>query len=114
MIHPQGDTIFMRFRAFIFALLLLPTGLRAAAPPFDLILTHGHIVDGTGSPWYSGDVGIRGGRIAAIGNLAGARATRRIDVQGKVVAPGVIDMWGQSARTSLGEPRLASKTDQGR
>ena len=39
------------------------------APPFDIVITNGHIIDGTGSPWYSGDVGIRDGRIAAIGNL---------------------------------------------
>jgi dihydroorotase/N-acyl-D-amino-acid deacylase len=85
----------------------------AAEPPFDLILAHGRIVDGTGSPWYSGDVGIRDGRIAAIGNLAGAKAKRRIDVQGKVVAPGFIDMLGQSELTILVEPRLPSKIYQG-
>jgi N-acyl-D-amino-acid deacylase len=93
--------------------LLLPAGLFAAEPPFDLILTHGRIIDGTGSPWYSGDVGIRGGRIAAIGNLAGAKAKRRIDVQGKIVAPGFIDMLGQSELTILVEPRLPSKIYQG-
>jgi dihydroorotase/N-acyl-D-amino-acid deacylase len=103
----------MRLRALILAFLLLPAALRAADPPFDLILSHGHIVDGTGSPWYSGDVGIRGGRIAAIGNLAGAKAKRRIDVQGKVVAPGFIDMLGQSELTTLVEPRLPSKIYQG-
>ena len=47
------------------------------APAYDLLIRNGHIVDGTGSPWYSGDVGIRDGRIAAIGNLAGAHAARR-------------------------------------
>jgi N-acyl-D-amino-acid deacylase len=93
--------------------LLLTSGLHAAEVPFDLILEHGHIVDGTGSPWYSGDVGIRGGRIAAIGHLAGARARRRIDARGKVVAPGFIDMLGQSELTILVEPRLPSKIYQG-
>lgn len=102
----------MRFRALLLALLLPATGF-AADPPFDLILSHGHVVDGTGSPWYSGDVGIRGGRIAAIGNLAGARTKRRIDVHGKVVAPGFIDMLGQSELTILVEPRLPSKIYQG-
>ena len=43
---------------------------RQPTQTFDLVITNGHIVDGTGSPWYSGDLGIRGGRIAAIGNLA--------------------------------------------
>ncbi len=46
------------------------------APPFDVVITNGHIIDGTGSPWYSGDIGIRAGRIAAIGNLGGASAKR--------------------------------------
>lgn len=94
-------------------LLVLASGLRAADLPFDLVLERGHIVDGTGSPWYSGDVGIRGGRIAAIGNLAQAPARRRIDVAGKVVAPGFIDMLGQSELTILVEPRLPSKIFQG-
>src|SRR5580765_3969514 len=80
---------------------------------FDVVVTNGHIIDGTGSPWYSGDVGIRDGKIAAIGDLAGARAKRRIDVQGKVVAPGFIDMLGQSESTILVEPRLPSKIYQG-
>ncbi len=102
----------MRLRALILAL-LLPSAALAADPPFALVLLHGHIVDGTGSPWYSGDVGIRDGRIAAIGNLAGARAKRRIDVHGKVVAPGFIDMLGQSELTILVEPRLPSKIYQG-
>jgi N-acyl-D-amino-acid deacylase len=94
-------------------LLVLASGLRAADLPFDLVLEHGRVVDGTGSPWYSGDVGIRGGRIAAIGNLAQAPAKRRIDVAGKVVAPGFIDMLGQSELTILIEPRLPSKIFQG-
>jgi dihydroorotase/N-acyl-D-amino-acid deacylase len=94
-------------------LLALPSGLLAAEAPFDLILEHGHVVDGTGSPWYSGDVGIRDGRIAAIGNLSQATAARRIDVAGKVVAPGFIDMLGQSELTILVEPRLPSKIYQG-
>jgi N-acyl-D-amino-acid deacylase len=82
-------------------------------PPFDVVITHGHIIDGTGSPWYSGDVGIRDGRIAAIGNLAGAQTKRTIDAQGKVVSPGFIDMLGQSELTILVDPRLPSKIFQG-
>ena len=81
--------------------------------PYDLIIANGHIIDGTGSPWYSGDVGIRGGRIAAIGNLTGAAAKRRIDAAGDVVAPGFIDMLGQSEFTILVDPRLPSKIYQG-
>jgi len=76
---------------------------------FDLVITNGHIMDGTGSPWYSGDIGIRDGRIAAIGNLATASRKRTIDAGGKVVAPGFIDMLGQSELTILVDPRLPSK-----
>src|SRR5579863_5444297 len=86
---------------------------QASAHPFDLVITNGHIVDGTGSPWYSGDVGIRDGKIAAIGNLSSARRKRTIDVAGKVVAPGFIDMLGQSEHTILVDPRLPSKIYQG-
>ncbi|HYM08448.1 MAG TPA: hypothetical protein VEU11_17995, partial [Terriglobales bacterium] len=52
---------------------------QASNPAFDIVITDGHIIDGTGSPWYSGDVGIRAGKIAAIGNLTGAPRARTID-----------------------------------
>ena len=81
--------------------------------PFDVLIVHGRIVDGTGSPWYSGDVGIRAGKIAAIGNLAGSKAKQTIDAHGQVVAPGFIDMLGQSELTILVDPRLPSKIFQG-
>jgi N-acyl-D-aspartate/D-glutamate deacylase len=80
---------------------------------YDIIITNGHIIDGTGSPWYSGDVGIRDGKIATIGNLGDAKRARTIDARGKVVAPGFIDMLGQSEYTILVEPRLPSKIYQG-
>ncbi len=80
---------------------------------FDLVITNGHIIDGSGSPWYSGDIGIRGGTIAAIGNLSADARARTIDAQGKVVAPGFIDMLGQSEMTILVDPRLPSKIYQG-
>jgi N-acyl-D-amino-acid deacylase len=95
----------------------LPTLFIAAtallAQPYDLVIRNGHIVDGTGSPWYSGDVGIRGGRIAAIGALSGAAAKRTVDARGMVVAPGFIDMLGQSEITILVNPHLPSKIFQG-
>jgi dihydroorotase/N-acyl-D-amino-acid deacylase len=84
-----------------------------SSQPFDLVIVHGHIIDGTGSPWYSGDVGIRSGRIAAIGNIADAPRKKTIDAAGKVVAPGFIDMLGQSEMTILVDPRLPSKIYQG-
>lgn len=85
----------------------------AAAENFDIVITNGHIIDGTGSPWYSGDIGIRSGKIAAIGNLREAARTRTIDAKGKVVAPGFIDMLGQSELTILVDPRVPSKIYQG-
>jgi dihydroorotase/N-acyl-D-amino-acid deacylase len=97
---------------FVF-LLILSTLAFAADLPFDLVITNGHIVDGTGSPWYSGDVGIRDGRIAAIGNLSGAARKLTVDAKGRVVAPGFVDMLGQSETTILVDPRLPSKIYQG-
>ena len=79
--------------------LALSTVLLTAVPlsaqevePFDILITGGHVIDGSGNPWFSADVGIRGGKIAAVGKLAGATATRTIDAQGKVVTPGFIDL----------------------
>jgi len=86
---------------------------QTAAAAFDIVITNGHIIDGTGSPWYSGDVGIRDGKIAAIGNLTSAARKRTIDAGGRAVAPGFIDMLGQSEHTILVDPRLPSKIYQG-
>src|ERR1700734_1995191 len=90
-----------------------PSSAQSTIAPFDLVITNGHIIDGTGSPWYSGDVGIRDGKVAAIGNLATSPRTRTIDAAGKVVAPGFIDLLGQSELTILVDPRLPSKIYQG-
>jgi N-acyl-D-amino-acid deacylase len=107
----------LRKNLLIFSVFLLtiipPSRAQAPIPAFDLVITNGHIIDGTGSPWYSGDVGIRGGKIAAIGNLSDTQSTRTIDVHGMVVAPGFIDMLGQSELTILVDPRLPSKIYQG-
>jgi len=91
----------------------LPARAQSATISFDLIIRNGHIIDGTGSPWYSGDIGIRNGRIAAIGFLGAAQARRTIDAHGMVVAPGFIDMLGQSELTILVNPHLPSKIFQG-
>ncbi|HEY2740468.1 MAG TPA: D-aminoacylase [Thermoanaerobaculia bacterium] len=88
-------------------------GATAAEAPYDLVIRNGHIVDGTGSPWVSGDVAIRDGRIAAVGHLGDVPAKKTIDAAGRVVAPGFIDMLGQSELTILVEPRLPSKIYQG-
>jgi N-acyl-D-amino-acid deacylase len=91
----------------------LPACAQSASAPYDLIIRNGHIIDGTGSPWYSGDIGIRNGHIAAIGFLGAAQARRTIDAHGMVVAPGFIDMLGQSELTILVNPHLPSKIFQG-
>ena len=102
-----------RCACFALIVLLALTPLHASSAPYDLIIRNGHIIDGTGSPWYSGDIGIRDGRIAAIGFLGAAQAKRTIDAHGMVVAPGFIDMLGQSELTILVNPHLPSKIFQG-
>jgi N-acyl-D-amino-acid deacylase len=94
-------------------LLILSTFGFGADAPLDLVITNGHIIDGTGSPWYSGEIGIRDGRIAGIGNLSATPRKRTIDAKGKVVAPGFVDMLGQSELTIFVDPRLPSKIYQG-
>ena len=100
----------------VFVCLLLCVHILPAQSPdaaFDLVIINGHIIDGTGSSWYSGDIGIRGGKIAVIGNLSERSRAHTIDAKGKVVAPGFIDMLGQSEMTILVDPRLPSKIYQG-
>lgn len=111
----RGPSHNLKVGLLVFSVLFLVSGAIAAPvnPPFDIVIINGHIIDGTGSPWYSGDVGIRTGHVVAIGNLSGAKRTRTIDAQGKVVAPGFIDMLGQSELTILVDHRLPSKIYQG-
>jgi dihydroorotase/N-acyl-D-amino-acid deacylase len=97
-------------RILIALLIAIPA---SQAQTFDLVIRNGHIIDGTGSPWYSGDIGIRDGRVAAIGVLSSAQAKRTIDAKGMVVAPGFIDMLGQSEMSILVSPHLPSKIFQG-
>ena len=80
---------------------------------FDLIIRGGHIVDGTGNPWFAGDVGIRGDRIAAVGQLTAANARREIDARGLVVAPGFIDMHTHSDQPLLDDGNAESKVREG-
>ncbi|HEY7302745.1 MAG TPA: D-aminoacylase [Bryobacteraceae bacterium] len=93
--------------------LAMAVPLISASQPFDIVIRNGHIIDGTGSPWYSGDVGIRDGRIAQIGSLGNAQARDVIDATGLVVAPGFIDVLGQSELSMLVNPHLPSKIFQG-
>jgi len=97
-----------------------PAPQSSPAPQYDILIRNGRIVDGTGSPWYAGDLAIRDGRIGAIGVLcprtapdSACPAKQTIDAAGRVVAPGFIDMLGQSELTILVNPHLPSKIYQG-
>jgi N-acyl-D-amino-acid deacylase len=104
-----GHTLSRALALLVFAVPLC----QAAGSDYDLIVRNGHVIDGTGSPWYAADVAVRDGRIAAIGHLGRAGAPRIIDAHGQVVAPGFIDMLGQSELTLLVDPRAPSKVFQG-
>src|SRR5438876_9637162 len=91
----------------------LPTKIHAALPPYDIVIRNGRVIDGSGRPGFNADVAIKGDRIVRIGNLRGARAKRVIDVHGQVVAPGFIDMLGQSESFLLIDPRGMSKVMMG-
>jgi dihydroorotase/N-acyl-D-amino-acid deacylase len=86
---------------------------QTAAPRFDVLIRNGRIVDGSGAPWFRGDVAVNGDRIAAVGPLARADAALTIDATNLVVAPGFIDLLGQSEFNVLVDGRAASKILQG-
>ncbi len=95
-------------------LLPLPGPLAVSgAEPYDLLIRHGRIVDGTGNPWFYADVAIRDDRIVAIGKLDDAEAVRTIDAKGLVVAPGFIDMHSHSDFLLLEDGNAQSKIRQG-
>ncbi|HMF01413.1 MAG TPA: D-aminoacylase [Terriglobia bacterium] len=82
-------------------------------PQFDVLIRNGRIVDGSGGPWFRGDVGIVGDRITALGTIGDATAATAIDATNLVVAPGFIDLLGQSEFNILVDSRAASKILQG-
>ena len=85
----------------------------AQVEAYDIVIMNGRIVDGSGNPWFYGDVAIHGDRIVKVGHLGATRAKRRIDARGLMVAPGFIDMLGQSEINLLIDPRAESKIYQG-
>jgi N-acyl-D-aspartate/D-glutamate deacylase len=102
--------------ALIWAALLFvfwARGSLAADPVYDLVIRHGKIVDGTGNPWFHGDVAVRGGRLVAVGRVPAGEARREIDARGLIVAPGFIDMHSHSDFVLLEDGRAQSKIRQG-
>jgi dihydroorotase/N-acyl-D-amino-acid deacylase len=115
---PQRAAIIATLALFATACARGPaTGVVPDPGVYDVVITGGRVVDGTGSAWFYGDVGIRGERIARIapaGMLAGARASHRIDARGLVVAPGFMDIQSHSREDFLtGDGRIVSKVTQG-
>jgi N-acyl-D-amino-acid deacylase len=99
--------------AAMFLMSTPPPASNAAPPEYDIIIRNGRVIDGSGKPAFNADIAIRSDRIARIGNLRGARAKRIIDARGQVVAPGFIDMLGQSEQFVLIDPRAMSKVMMG-
>lgn len=95
------------------ALVFLAAGLAGRCQDFDVLIRGGRVVDGTGNPWFYGDVGIRNGRIAAVGRLDGRTARRLVDASGLVVAPGFIDIHNHSDFTILEDGDAESMVRQG-
>jgi len=109
-IRPMPPTLARQLQ-FLFVGLALVLGVPARAvaqpPRYDLVIHGGRIVDGTGAPWYVADLAINQGRIAAIGRIDPALGRRAIDARGLTVAPGFIDMMGQTATPFLVDPNSA-------
>ena len=110
----------LRFECLVAALAMTAQGAVAdltaqtnQTTTFDILIRGGRIVDGTGNPWFYGDVGIRGDQIVAVGRLADADATRVIDATGLVVAPGFIDLHTHSDNALLNDGDAQSKVRQG-
>ena len=99
--------------ATLITVLSTSSSISAQTPQYDVLIKNGRIVDGSGRPGYNADIAIKDQRIARIGNLANATAAKTIDARGMVVAPGFIDMLGQSETYLLIDPRGMSKVMMG-
>ena len=95
------------------AFIVLFTACAPAQEPFDVLITGGEVLDGTGAPAVRADVGIRGDRVVEVGSLAGHAATRTIDATGRVVTPGFIDLHTHSEMPLISDGTAQSKVRQG-
>ena len=104
--------------AIALAALMEPAPIRSQTPAFDLVVRGGRVVDGTGSPWFVADVGIKGDAIVAVGPRLDATGARVVDAQGMVVAPGFVDVHshveaGDGGQDMIGNPAAENNLRQG-
>jgi len=113
---PHGKHQFISISATAWAVAALAVAVppTTQAPAYDLLIRNGTLIDGTGNPWFRGDVAVKGDRIAVVGRVpAGVSARQTIDAQGLVVSPGFIDMHSHSDRPLLEDGAAQSKIRQG-
>src|SRR5438128_5439961 len=103
----------MRYLLALVACLCVVLSAAPTEPAYDLVIRNGKVVDGSGNPWFYGDVAVRGDRIVAVGRVPPGRARREIDARGLVVAPGFIDMHSHSDYVLFEDGDAQSKVRQG-
>jgi N-acyl-D-amino-acid deacylase len=108
MLTPTRRTVQFVARVFIGLLVLTGSASGTVGQQFDVVIQGGHILDGSGNPWYRADIGIVGDRIVAIGRLDSARATRIVDARGRTVTPGFIDLHSHADGPEYGNTGLRS------
>jgi N-acyl-D-amino-acid deacylase len=120
MSHPHTAARPLARRAIYFSVIAIALAFASgdgshaqSQPPYDLILRNARIVDGTGAPWYRGEIAIRGDAIVRIANSISEPATRAIDVGGEVVAPGFIDIHSHARRGIFDVPTAENYVRQG-
>jgi hypothetical protein len=109
---PSSATISAMIRIAL-ALLMVPAAFAQNGVPYDILITGGKIVDGSGNPWFRGDIAISGDSIAALGLLSGAPAKVTLDASGFVVAPGFIDIHSHGRRGIFETPTAANYLHEG-
>ena len=113
MLQPSRRRLLQTLSASAFAPWLDRAAADEAVDACDLLIRNGRVVDGTGNPWFLGDVAISGKRIVAVGRSLNAKAKKTIDAKGLVVAPGFIDIHSHSDLLVLEDGNAESKVRQG-